>query len=245
MDTEQRPSSPRDISDFRLLTASWECRFEDAYLLWDRAGAIWSELVRRRPQLKRIKAEPNLTIFRFEDKYEISVLLDKFHIVAHNPQSSLEEFGAIAEEVSEQVISQLEVDRFLRVGLRLIFVREYADRDAASEAALELKLWRIPAGPHFGIAATPVFPTYAARWEDKNMGCLVQINTQTREFIISPQFGWEGAKLVEKTEKAGLNVDVDYYTVAAAAVGQVSVVEWIKQAAHVVRRDINDFLRAG
>jgi len=235
------PHPPTDISDFRLSTVAFECRFSPAYLHWDRAGAIWSELASRYPTVKLLKAEPNRTAFRLENRFEFQIQLDRFHIGGHNPAPGLEEFSRTAEDFGETVVRQLGIERYCRLGLRPIFVREYPDRDAASAAMLAMRLLWNPTGPCFGVPDAPVSPSYGLRWEDKAKGCLVQVLVGERQYEFEPPFGWEGVE-PKDVKKTDLAVDVDYYTVAAAAVGQVKISEWIRQSMHVVRRDINRFL---
>ena len=230
---------PRELSDFRLMTLSFECRYPSAYLLWDRAGTVWSELIGLKPDLRLIKAEPGETVFRLDEHLEFCVQLGSFHLTAHNP-SSVEEFARVADEFSSLVLRALGIGTLTRIGFRQIFVREFPELDGASAAMLALDLVRLPASPCFGIGAPPSNPRYAIRLEEESKGCTIQVYVHSRDFEPQLPFGWEGAE-IQKVQRPTLSVDFDYYALSAT-VHQMRPEEWILQAAHVIRRDAGQIL---
>lgn len=235
------PARPTDISDFRLLTITCECRFPEAYRLWDRAGTIWSEIAAVRPGMAKVKVEPSWTTFRLGTKYQLSVRLDSLNVTAHNPGNTIEDFVDLAGQFERIVSGCLQIERYSRIGVRPIFVREYPDRDRASSDLLGMNLIRVPAGPRFGIPGGPVYPSYGLRWEDKNRGCAVRVSVEDREYDFDTPFAWEGVA-AGKVTKTDLKVDVDYFTVASVTVGQVNLSEYINSAMHFIRKDIAELL---
>ncbi len=231
----------RDLSDFRLFTASCECRFDNAYQLWDRAGAIWSEFSARLPGLRMIKADPGQTVFRLAKQFEFNLQLDRYSVNAYGRSADQELMGTI-QEFSAIVAQHLQIERYSRIGLRPIFFRSLPDVGAAAEHILALNLVRVPPKPSFGISGTPE-PRYLVRLEDKSKGCLMQIYSQKRELKPDLPFAWEGEDLAT-FESVDLAIDVDYYTIAAVTIGQINLPEWIKQAMHVIRRDVDQFLKS-
>ncbi len=232
-----------DISDFRLYTIAFECRFAPALLHWDRAGSIWSQVSGKHPGIKLIKGEPNQTAFRIQDRFELRVALGQFNVNGYNPGTAADEFISLADDFSSTVVRQVGIETFTRVGLRPIFIKEYPTREAASAPLLSLGLLRLPEGPCFGIAGEPILPIYGLRWESDMKGCVINISVVEREYEFEPPFAWEGVE-PKKVKKTALNIDVDYYTVAAVEVSRLGFAEWIKQALHVVRRDANRFLES-
>jgi hypothetical protein len=226
---------PSELSDFRLMTAVFECRHLQKYLLWDHAGAVWSELTGLKPGLRPIKVEPGETSFRLGDQLEFTVKLDSFRIQAHNP-TSLDDFARHADDFTSVVIRTLDVQALARVGFRQIFVREYSNLSQATSEMLRMNLVRVPVSPCFGLTAgAPSTSRYAINIEDEHKGCHIQVGAHMREFSPELPFGWEGSPIT-KVEKPTLSLDFDYYAVSAT-VHQIRPVEWIRQAAHVVRRD--------
>ena len=67
------------------------------------------------------------------------------------------------------------------------------------------------------------------------------IEAQRRITTLDPPFGFRGVDRVAKEEN-GIILDVDYYTAAPTAVGTFSSIEWIPQAARVVRRELESIL---
>src|SRR5579863_4355457 len=51
------------FDDLKLHLIAFEVRFDPSYLMWDRSGAIWNEVVKFLPELKTKQAEPNRTVF--------------------------------------------------------------------------------------------------------------------------------------------------------------------------------------
>ena len=232
----------RDLSDFRLLTLNCECRFENAYLLWDRAGAVWSQFLSANPKARSIRAEPNQTVFRLEEDFEFTLKLDRINVSALG-SCSPELFGKAVGDFADIVIPQLQVGNFLRIGFRPIFVRDHTDMAAATAEFTGLDLVHILPTPTFGVTGKTIEARYFLRIEDESKGCLVQIVVAKRSYEPELPFGWEGSDLT-KIEKIGLIFDVDYYTTRAATVGQVSLPEWIRQAMHVIYRDSKALLGA-
>jgi hypothetical protein len=75
-----------DINDFHLERAIFEYRYSPSYLHWDRAGALWTEAASKWPQLKNTRGEPNITTFKLDDAYEISVTSEKASVTGYEPK---------------------------------------------------------------------------------------------------------------------------------------------------------------
>jgi hypothetical protein len=188
-----------------------------------------------------LKAEPGQTIFRLEDRFEINLRLERFSVQSY--RVTPDEFTAMVEEFASITARHVPIETYSRVGMRHIFFRDYADETTATEHLLALNLLRVPPQPSFGISGVLKGPRYALQLEDKSKGCLIQVYVQRREFEPEAMpFAWEGPPL-NRIENTVLALDVDYYTLVPATVGQINLPEWIKQTMHVVRRDASQFLK--
>lgn len=233
-----------DISDFHLEKAIFEYRYSPSYLLWDRAGSIWSEALTRWPQLKLVRGEPTITSFTLENTYELSVTIDKSSVIAHHPKPDLSDFIQKAVHFLTLTVKHLDILEYTRIGFRLLYFRSYPTEQAASNAFLECKTLVLPEGPHFGLVDGGFsLPEYAVRWEGKAAAVTIRLRTEGRKLDFDPPMGVRELKAVHD-EKFGIVFDVDHYTKGTVLSGQFRASEWIGNALHVTRRDSKNFLRA-
>jgi hypothetical protein len=238
-----------NLSQFCLNQANFELRTAPNFLHWDRAGAIWTEVVSRLPGLKLQQGEPNKTAFSLGNKYVFSAFLDNSGLAPHTtilgtayrPNRSMKEFGELLRIFVEIVQRELEIADYTRIGLRLIFTKEFGNRELASKALLKTNLLSVPLGPHFGIDGSAILPEYSVRWEDGKKGVTVRCKVEGLKWEFTPPFDWEGIESSSK-ESNRLTFDIDYYTLAPVAVGQFGVVEWIDNVLHLINRDSDKFL---
>src|SRR5258706_10138270 len=121
-----------ELSDFKLETSSFEYRYGQSFLLWDKAGSIWTEAVQRWPKLKLVRGEPGVTTFTLDNLYELAVSIDKVHVISHFP--SIENFVELCEAFTTMTHRQLELRQFTRLGFRLIYFRQFPTKETASDA---------------------------------------------------------------------------------------------------------------
>ena len=230
------------LSEFRLSQAVLEARYLNGFLHWDRAGAIWMEITQRYPNLKVVKSEPVQTVFRLDDKYEFSVQIDRMSVQAHDPHPSLMEFTEVVDRFGATIMRFLELEEYARIGFRLIYLKEFADKASASEALLSTGRLSLPSSPSFGVSGDPLFPAFSCRWEGPAKGVLVQMRTEERTYEFEVPFAWEGVKSDGKGRYFCV-FDLDYFTTATVGIEQVRLSDWVHQAIHAVRRDSDKFLR--
>lgn len=242
--------NPLVLSDFRLAQAHVELRAAPKFLHWDRAGIIWTEMIEKVPRLTFVQGEPNKTAFSLDNKYVFSIVLDTTgatpHIgilaTAHNPHPSLKDFSELLEMFIGIVQTQLRIDDYLRIGLRLVFYRNYKDRESASQALLSTNLLRVPEGPHFGIKGSVTLPDCSIRLENGKNGVGLKLKVESFKFEFTPPPDWEGIDAISK-QNDRLTFDIDSYTIGVVAVGQFNVAEWINQRLHLVTRDSDKLFR--
>ena len=232
-----------DLSKLKLTQATMEVRFDNAYILWDRAGKIWSKASSLWSNLKMGKAEPMVTTFLLEDRYELSVQLGKAHLIDMLPTSSLKEFMANSDLFVELVAESLEISEFTRLGFRLLFSRKFTDNTHAAEAFVSTNMLRIPSGKHFNIEGKVLMPKYSIKWEGESTGVRVSLSAQEKKIDLDVNPGIEELMPVH-VSRSEVIYDIDYYTLKNTKKGQLNVKEWISQAYHLVKRDSNIFMGA-
>ena len=229
-----------NLSQFKLRRAVLEVRYPNAYLLWDRAGDLWSEATRRWGSLDVQEAQPGRTVFRYDAKRtEFSALLSKTSIISHYPDK-FDDFVEMATIFLDITTNILEIYELERIGLRLRYYNSFPDKAAASSAVIALDLLKIPGMPQFNIDGVVVTPEYAVRFEDGKKGVTVRIGAESEKQEFKPPLNMDGLK-PEEVEISGVTYDVDYFTIATTSTGQFRAKDWIEGAHHVIRRDSKSF----
>jgi len=232
---------PLELETFELEQAAFEVRYPTAYQLWDRAGALWSAVQDAWPAIELIQADPMKQSFRLANVYEIAVELKKAQVSSFKPEPSLKELRAFLDTYFGLLVKFLDLSVLNRVGFRLRFYREF-DKAAAAAAVMQTDRLRVPDGAHFSIEGAVTLPEFGLRWEGKSLGVMVRLTAEDRKYDFEPH---PMLKRVEPVHFAtsGVLLDIDYYTVGIVKSSQLRVDEWIKQAHHVIKRDIGSFLK--
>lgn len=230
-----------DLDDLEFSQFSFEVRFEPCYLVWDRAGRIWKETTLAFPGVRVVNAQPNLVSYR-DGPLEITI--EPHHVVVGLfDQSRLKEMPKVAGDFVRMVLSVLDIEEVKRIGLRLIYMKTFSDKEAAAEAVVALDLLNIPEGKYFGVAGTILRPELAFAREEKGRGFSIRVKAESVEykFELGPQ--WQNiAKSINETREQ-LTFDVDAYLQGSILLSQIAFQDWISQTLHVIRRDSEPFLR--
>ncbi len=234
-----------DFSDLHLRQAAFELRFSKNYLLWDRSGLIWREVARKFTALEVEHAEPGKIIFRLDKLQQTSLEPERWWITAHEPTASLESFFEVAASLSEIVVRNLELAEYSRLGLRVIYSKEFDDIAAASSALMSTGVLAIPDGRQFSVSGSALRPAYSFRREDGKNGFLIQVKADSTKVDVKAPA--EVAAIVEpfSREIFSLTFDVDFYVMASVSVGQLSLLDWLKQAFHLIKRDSESLFPRG
>jgi len=232
-----------NLSDFKLTQAVLEIRYANAYIIWDRSGKIWTEFSSLWPNLHMLTAQPNEVLFRLENKYELSVQIDKAHIIELEPTSNLDDFMERADKFIKLVIQNLEIINFNRVGFRLVYVKGFPDSLQAANSLISTKMISVPHGKQFNIEGRISFPKYSIVWESDSAAARIALEVVDKKIDFDPPPNVEGLKSAH-FETHELVYDLDYYIPAKLLPGQLNVKEWLSQTYHLIKRDSKSFLGA-
>jgi hypothetical protein len=231
-------SAPVDLSAFSLETFSVEIRYATALLLWDRAGVLWRSIQEKYPDIRVVTVEPSKTSFQ-SGKTAFVIEVKTARINAVDPEkSSMDELPKVARDFFKLTIQHLEISLCERLGLRLVYFKEFKDREQAASAFHAMGLVKVPDGKRFDVDEHPVNQQYVLRWESEKKGAVVQCRAETRKIDWDPPIESVRLWYPVHREQNGIVVDIDYYTVAPVEVGQLDMGEWSKHALHVISRDI-------
>jgi hypothetical protein len=125
---DKKRFSIESMSDFRLRRVVCEARYDQAYLLFDRTGAIFHALKEDLKELKLLNATPTASTFESKEG-NIAVEIAQTRLVGDRV-TNLEVFGESCRKLFHVVTSYLEIKSFTRVGLRLLYFQRRAYRFA-------------------------------------------------------------------------------------------------------------------
>jgi hypothetical protein len=233
---DSRIEAPTDLSAFAIEQLVLEVRYPLALNLWDNAGSLWQAVREKWPDLNLVAAEPAKTTFQM-GRTAFVVEIKAARIVSVNPTQSVDEFSTIAREFFRLTTVHLHVSLYERLGLRFIYFKKYKDRTAAASAFYSLGLVKVPSSRKFEVDDKPVNPQYILRWESDKKGAVIACRAETRKIDWDPTVEQVQIFNPIHTERNGIVIDLDYYTVAPVEPGQVDMGEWVKHAEHVITRD--------
>lgn len=233
------PPNSLDLSSFKKKSVTFEFRYEPAYLLWDRAGAVWSNLKQYWADLQVIDAKPNLTSFRAGEEFALEIGIDKAHITSFGLKHS--DITEPFEQFLYIVRKTLELKTYSRLGYRVIYEKKFRNKEDSTQQFKDMGIVNFPQGQLFNIAGNIYNPELSYRWEDEIIGLRVLIKSvvQNVKFDAPPEI--EELKTID-IENNLLVIDFDYYTKAATTPGQIKLSDWIKQIVHYINRDSKYFL---
>lgn len=240
-DVAAKARAALDLNTFTFERAIFEVRYPPALLLWDRSGQLWSEARERWQGLEAIGAQPDKTVFKLEPDREFTVEIGAARIIRHWPKLPLKDFTENASSFFDIVTQQLEISTLSRVGLRLIFFREFPDRETAGAAVLETGLLNPPGGRCFGGEGKPISADCSFVWETKAVGIRAVVAYQRREYKLERPLGLAEIEPKEIVQN-GVVFDIDFYTTGIITIGQLGVDEWIQQHVRALKRDAGAFL---
>jgi hypothetical protein len=235
------PKTAFDLTAFAFQQATIEIRYDDAMLLWDRSGALWSNVKAQKPEIKVNNAKPNQSTFFLDDRYTLSSQINTAFVIDTSPASSLKEFIELSHQFLNTVMDTLEIKEITRIGFRLLHNKFYDDREKAANGFLEFGLMKIPSGKHFNIDGKLFLPQYAMVWEGKSTAMKVNLLVRDKKIDFDPSPNTDDIRPFHFL-KHELMIDLDYYTLAPILRGQFNVSEWISQSYHLIKRDIKGFL---
>lgn len=227
------------FQDLRLFHAAFEVRFDEALFLWDRAGQVWDQTLKAIGGLKRQHAEPNKVVFASlaPPSVELTAELGRLGVIEHNPDSKLEFLSETASKFTDIVTDRLDILQYRRVGLRLMFEKQFETPEAAAEAFFSSSIVTAIYEPLFGISGPIIQPEYAFRREDGKNGFSVRFKSETQNFEFAPTMDWaDFAKAISETRHR-LTLDIDCYIQAPVSVEKMRFLDWIPSTFHIIKRD--------
>lgn len=231
-----------DIADFKTNRFTFELRFPEAHILWDRAGAITTALKHDLPGLEVVDGTPAKVSLSLKPNVEMVLELGKAFIIVHHPKRNAEDLITYSEVLTRNLIEILGIHLFNRVGTRLIYQKDYASINDATAQLVSFGMVSLPTCKFFNQQGAPKQGGISFSWEGEAIGVRVRLATETERLEFSPSPPHSGRlEPVNKTEHL-LYADVDIFSVKDVLKEQLKVDDWIKNAVHMSNRDLKHFL---
>src|SRR5712664_3033196 len=104
-----------DISYFDLHSVNFEVRFDRAYLLWDRAGAIWQNIHKAYPNIKPREVNLGKVTMTIDQRFQLTTEMDKLIVNVFLPPNNVDDYVKLCEYFISMSIEILQVTLFSRI----------------------------------------------------------------------------------------------------------------------------------
>jgi hypothetical protein len=115
---------PVDLAIFKIQQATLELRYATAFLLWDRAGAIWRRIASYYPETAPKNVQTNVQTFSLDEITDASIQVERCSVSTMHV-GNLDNLKKMSGILCEEVISKLEIKIIDRVGFRVIFEKKF------------------------------------------------------------------------------------------------------------------------
>ena len=223
---------------------TFEMRYDEAFLLWDRSGELWNASRTLFNRLKVNQAVPNQTTFIADDRYILNVMINRTAVTDHRPTGSSEKIAETIATFANLVSQTLDLSVLNRVGTRYQFSMKCKTVEEARARAAEA----IPAfGSYpklFNIAPTSCGPTVKIEADDGDLAFVAQLYAQEKKYEFNPPPDLAEASGLERTEQSifELVLDFDFSTKKPIPVSAFDAHSWLVGASKAISRDADLFL---
>lgn len=219
-------------------------RYDEAFLLWDRSGELWSSARTLFSRLKMNQAVPNQTTFIADDRYVLNVMINRTGVTDYRPSGSSEKIAETIATFADLVAKTLELSVLTRVGTRYQYSMKCKTIEEARAKAAEA----IPAfatGPRlFNIEPTSCGPSMKIEGDDGELAFVAQLYAQEKKYEFNPPPDVSEASGLERTEQSTfeLVLDFDFSTKKPIPVSAFNAHSWLVGASKSISRDADLFL---
>lgn len=224
------------LADFKMRQIVFEIRYDSAYVLWDRAGAIAKEISRLWPGLELDEGKPNSQSFS-DDIVTVNTGLTSSYVAIRQPKKILE-FAEQIAQTTDVWVSFLDLTKLSRVGTRVMYGKEYDTREGASKAVVDLGLVKFPEPPFFNHKELPKQCDLRLYWEEEGLQTQIIIKPERHELKMVASL--PGRPIEKKREFSdAVLLDIDRATRGTIELSKFDVAEWLKGINHLVSRDVD------
>jgi len=234
---------PYPLSSFRRSQVTLELRFDEAFVLWDRAGALWEAVRRQFRTLKHSQVTPNQTTFTGDNRFTLVVSLDRAVITDHKPSGGTTATLDVMSKFAEVVLQHLEVPVLKRVGTRIIYSLRCKTSDEARAKLAEAMPLSFGEATFFNIKPTQFSPHLKIDVSDGELGYTVQFHKNEKKYEFDPPPEVSDLNLEPRNEAIEeLTLDFDFFTTQPIPTESFDVRVWLAGWNKSLSRDADNLL---
>ncbi|MCA8013821.1 hypothetical protein LGM38_17375 [Burkholderia vietnamiensis] len=230
------------LDQFTLHSVIVQTVYEEAFVIWDRAGSVARGMSKVWPGLKLVEGQPNQQTLAAPGVQIMTGLRTSTFTVRGAKALDQTRVRQIADSYS-LLRDILELEKIQRVSARSIYIRKFEDIKDANNAVTELGLLKWPNERVFDQ------PTDSGqngaeilfRFEDKTSFSFLRLKAEQikLEAGLDPEFFPEP---IERSQQR-MVIDFDRGLLGALDARKFRMDDWLKGYSHVLRRDIDKVLR--
>jgi hypothetical protein len=229
---------PINLDQFTLWTATFEIRYDSAFLFWDRAGSVWAAVKNKYPEAAVDQANPNQARVIVDDKTQAVVGVDKTFFTVSKPKNDLRELQSLAEVIFPMVLERMEITSLTRVGLRVIYGKQFNSREEATTFLGQQVPLPKMTGKFLNVDGTVLEPEIYFLYEGDALAFSVRAKAQGTKLNITVPFEYQDLLKETKAERSTATLDIDYFAHATTPVTSFDAAALIESWLHLIRRDI-------
>jgi hypothetical protein len=229
------------LDAYHLHTLIVQLSYDEAFELWDRAGAIARGLTELWPGVELDTATPGEQTFR-SSSVVLQTSLKTSTITLWRPKLDPTTIARVTQSF-EVLRSQLELQTLSRVSCRSKYVKDFTTQEGANSHVLRMGLTPWPDTRVFdqptGGNGNAVEVVY--RFEDEASFAVLRVGSEHLNVNIRTHPEVENEVVERKKHRA--YIDFDRGMVAAMDARILRLDEWLKGYQHLLRRDIEKVIR--
>lgn len=231
------------LDKFNLATTVFQINFKESFLLWDRAGAIASDMSKIWPDLKVAEGMPDRQTLRGKNALIQTTMVNG--ILTLKGEDALSEQSVLAtKKLYEIWREQLDLSVVERISTRTIYHRDYGSLGDANRAIFARNLAKLPEGKVFDQPTDSPLNGVELRYrfEDDKSFAFVRLAVESFKYEVELDPAFVEAPHMIKKEKHRVVIDFDRGMLGGVDSQKFRVDEWFKGYQHIINRDLEKVL---
>jgi hypothetical protein len=213
---------------------TFEARYNPSFLLWDRSGHIWNEILQLYPDLRVLpeQIQPQMQVFQ-SPEMQVTLGSDQFRVTVLSSKSE-KSIAEVTPKILSVVVRDLKIPSFTRVGVRTIRNQDFKNEDDAVAAAKAFQSEKLSRG--MWQAANSRAITSLIRFEEESRGMQAWIRTERHESRLILPFGMEDGMGYKDAIRYRLVHDADYYSIGLVPKDIFDPAAFLNQALQSIKK---------
>jgi hypothetical protein len=227
-----------NLDQFTPWTATFEVRYDTAFLFWDHSGSIWAEVKKRYPEATVEQAAAAQVRVTIDDRTSAGASVDNALFTISNPKNDLRELHSLSEVLFPPLFRYLDISSLTRVGLRVIYGKHFNSRKDAADFVAALSPIPKLKGKYLNVDGIVFDPEMYFKYEGEALGFSIRLKSQQNTFNLTVPIEFQDVLKEKKADRHFATLDIDYYAHGTILVTSFDASALIDGWLHVIRRDI-------